>query len=190
MRKLLILVLGASILVSGCAGVNRKIGASYKEHLSKGQYYMETDKYDKSVKEFTEALKLGEQMNKARIPTIMLGEAYVKGNEIGKAAKIADEATQKWPRDASAWELAGKVELKQNRLKEAGYSLERALELARSKEDKKRINSLLSLAKGLQSYSRANMQSTKQHFLEIKDMKLAKDVKVKSKSILGVDMGK
>jgi len=149
---------------------------------------MGSDKYDKSIKEFTEALRLGEKMRKAMIPTVMLGETYVKSNEIGKARKIADESLEKWPAEACAWELSGKVDLKQNRLEDAEESFSRAFELAKKKEDKERINSLISLTKGLQSYSQANMQSTRQHFAQIKTRKLAKDVKGKSKAILGVDV--
>ena len=190
MQRLLSIFCVVAIVCSGCAGVNSKTTAAYRSHLWKGQHYISSNKYEKSVKEFTEALKLGEQINRTKVPTIMLGEAYVRGNEIGKASKIADKATKSWPKDSSAWELAGKVDLKKNNLNEAELSLGRALKLARTSSDKERITSLISLAKGLKAYSQANMQSTKQHFLEIKNIKLAKDVSGKSEKILGVSMAK
>jgi len=190
MRRLLSIICVAVLFCSGCAGISSKTRAAYKSHLWRGQHYIASNKYEKSVKEFTEALKLGEQINRTKLPTIMLGETYVGGNEIGKASKIANKATKNWPKDSSAWELAGKVDLKKNNLNEAELSLGKALKLARRQKDRERISSLISLTKGLQAYSQANIQTTKKRFSEIKDIKLAKDVRSKSVKILGVNMAK
>jgi len=189
MLRILIVVCAAAVFLSGCAGINSKNRALYKSHIVRGQHYMNAEKYTKSIQEFTEAIKLGEVIKKPMVPTIMLGETYVKSNEIGKARTIAREATKRWPNESSTWELCGKVDLKQTKLKEAEMSFERAIELAKRKKDKTRLNSLMNLTKGLQAYSSANMQSTKEYFANIKDKVLAKDVKVKAKAILGVNVG-
>ena len=68
-------------------------------------------------------------------------------------------------------------------------SVKKSVDLpVKKKEDKERLTSLISLTKGLNAYGQANMQSTKQCFSEIKDIKLAKDVKEKSKKYLGVEV--
>ena len=188
MRRVLSGICVMAVVCSGCAGVGTKTEAAYKSHIWKGQHYIASNKYEKSVAEFTEALKLGKQLNKTKVPTILLGEAYIRGNEIGKASKIADKALKNWPRESATWELAGKVDLKKNNLREAERSFGRALELARTKEDRQRISSFISLTNGLKSYGQANMQSTKKYFSEIKNIELAREVGNKSKNILGVDM--
>ena len=181
----------AMLFSSGCMTMSyNKDRAAYKEHLLRGQRYISSNKYDESVKEFTAALKMGKKINKSMVPLVMLGETHVRGNEIGEAAKIADEAVKRWPKESCAWELLGKVELKRNRLKDAEGSFEKALGLTKKKEDRKRISSLISLTKGLRAYAQANMQSTKKHFSEIKNVKLARDTKSKAMKILGVDVDK
>jgi len=188
MQKLICIIFIGALLCTGCASTNSTARSAYNAHLTKGEHYIASANYEKSLSEFTQALQFGEQIKKTKIPTIMLGETYVMGNEIGKASKIADQAIESWPNESSAWELCGKVELKQNSLGEAERSFEKALKLAKKKEDKERLTSLISLTKGLNAYGQANMQSTKQCFSEIKDIKLAKDVKEKSKKYLGVEV--
>ena len=183
-------IITITVICSGCSGLHSTNKAAYKTHLLRGQRYVSSNKYNKSIQEFTKALKLGKQMNKTMIPTIMLGETYVRGNEIGKARKISNEVLKKWPKESCSWELAGKVALKQNRLKEAGEYFEEALHLAKKRDDIERITSLINLTKGLQAYAQANMQSTKQHFAGIKNKALVKDIKTKSKAILGLDISK
>ena len=190
MKRILTIICAAALLSTGCAGLGRN-KAAYKAHITKGQRFMASEsKYHAAVKEFTFALKLGEKMNREMIPTVMLGETYVRANEIGEASKMADRAVKKWPRESCAWELLGKVDLKRNRLKQAGESFSKAFKLARKKEDKKRIGSLISLTKGLRAYAGANIQSTKEHFAEIKSAGLSKDIKLKALNILGVNMAK
>lgn len=175
-------------LCAGCAGLPHREGALYNSSLIKGQKYLIANQYKEAVEAFTKALELGKKTNKTMLPTVMLGETHVKGDELNAAKNIAEEAVAKWPKESCAWELLGKVNLKRNRLDEAESSFQKALELSKNKGEKERLNSLINLTKALRSYSQADMQSSKKFFNEVKDESLAKEIRIKTKEILKMDL--
>lgn len=187
MNNLLVLLIPVFLCV-GCAGLPHREGALYNSSLIKGQKHLVANQYKEAVEAFTKALELGKKTNKTMLPTVMLGETHVKGNELNVAKNIAEEAVAKWPKESCAWEILGKVNLKRSRLDEAESSFQKALELSKNKEEKERLNSLINLTKALRSYSQADMQSSKKFFNEIKDENLVKEVRVKTKEILKMDL--
>jgi len=186
--KYLGLLVCLCLILNGCASFGGH-NSGYRSHLRNGQENLDKKQYGESLKEFSMAINKEEDPAKQMAPTVMIGETYLARNEVRKASKVAVEATTRWPDSFQAWELSGKVKLKQGYLEEAVNDFDKALSLAKKSEDKKRILSPYNLAKGLRFYVLADMQNAEKCFLKITDPKLAREARLRSREILGVSMG-
>ena len=187
MKEVLIIAI-AMFLITGCSTLSRMQQGNHNSYLIQGQRYLAVNDYKQAEESFIQAIELGKKTNKTMLPQVMLGETYVKSGDLNAAKNIAEEAVTKWPNESCAWELLGKVNFKRNQLDEAETSFQKALELSKNKAEKQRLNSLISLTKALHSYAQADIQSAEKFFNAIKDEKLAKEVKVKTKEILKMDL--
>lgn len=187
MKEVLIIAI-VMFLVTGCSSLSRVQQGNINSYLTQGQRYLVANEYSQATEAFVKAIELGKKTNKTMLPQVMLGETYVKSGDFNAAKNIAEEAVAKWPKESCAWELLGKVNFKRNQLEEAETSFQKALELSKNKTEKQRLNSLISLTKALRSYTQADIQNAEKFFNAIKDEKLAKEVKVKTKEVLKMDL--
>ena len=185
MRILLPVAAAALIFVAGCGTVPAK----YQAHLALGEAHLNAARYEKASKEFAKALEIGRKTGKVLVPGVMLGETCIRQGELGEAEKIGREVVERSPKQPAGWELLGKAALKSGRYAEAQDHFVKALGLAKKRNEKKRLGSLVSLTKALRAYAVADVETARRYFDEIKDETIAAEVRSKAPAALKMSFG-
>lgn len=158
MRKILILVV-ILIAISGCQTLPRRQNDG-RTHLLRGERHLAVERYEKAME---------------------------KGN-FASAQLSAEDIITKWPDESFGFELSGKVALKANRFEEAEKYFLIALGKSDRPNDKERIEDLLLLTQGVIAYSEGNIKGTKGYWRQIKDRKLANQVRLEASRLLGIEI--
>ena len=174
-------------ICTGCATLESKQRAAYQGHLSKGQRYLTATKYERAAREFTSALEIPGQPDRGALAGILLAETHLKQGQIDTAAELAADLTANHPAQSGAWELSGKIHLKQGRWTQAEADITKALELAEAAEQM-RLQSLLALVRGSKAYAHGCITEARQHWSAVSDPVLRRAMLAKTDDILEINI--
>lgn len=115
-------------------------------------------------------------------------EALAEG-DFTSAQLFAEEIIAWWPNEMVGFALSGKVALKTMRLEEAEEYFSIALRKSERPDEKKIVEDLLFLTRGLRSYAEGDVQATLGYWKQIEDEDLARQIRKEAGRVLGIKTG-
>lgn len=163
-----VLVLMAVVLAGGCF---RSAQVKYDAKLKSAKESLVSGDVAGANRHLSDAAVLAKEKGLDRTETtLLLAESALHSGDSFEAIRLAQEAQTDDPGNPRAEEIVGKALLKAGRFSEAQRSLDAARSGYTRQADIQRIDDLLSIAKGLTSYSEGDPEVARQYWLGIEDV--------------------